>query len=168
MLLKLWITNPKSTTQLLSLTETIWNLLLHWKVNHSVFVLHFRDSITVPVCECSSYNCTGLHHFHVVLCSIKKRLAESFITCFSIINLFHSPSCLCSRERRMYNSADRHFQRENEWFQIIWHSVFCNVTLKDNSGGFYVIYKKKTTIHSLKWGITSITARSDAVVWLMY
>jgi hypothetical protein len=66
----------------------------------------------------------------------------------------------------MYKSADRHFQRENKWFQIIWHSVFCKLTLKDNSSGYYVKKKKKkkTNIHSLKGGITSITARSDTMV----
>jgi len=43
-------------------------------------------------------------------------------------------------------SADRHFQRENKWFQIIRHLVFCNPTLKDNSGGFYVKEKIMTTL----------------------
>jgi len=33
-----------------------------------------------------------------------------------------------------------------KWFQIIQHSVFCYVTLKDNSGGFYVKEKMMTTI----------------------
>jgi len=46
----------------------------------------------------------------------------------------------------MYISADKHFQRENKWFQIIRHSVFCNLTLKDNSGDFYVKEKIMTTI----------------------
>lgn len=89
----------------------------------------------------------------------------------SVINSFHRPSCLCSRERSMYDSADRHFQTESKWFKIIRHSVFCNLTLKDNSGGFYVKKKKKLWppyLNSLKGGIISITARLDIVVWLLY
>lgn len=46
----------------------------------------------------------------------------------------------------MYSSADKHFQRENKWFQIIRHSVFCNLTLQDNSGGFYVFFFNISTI----------------------
>jgi len=67
----------------------------------------------------------------------------------------------------MYNSTDKHFQRKNKWFQTIRHSVFCNLTLKDNSGGLYVkkimttvftFLKRRNYKHNCQVGYSSMNS----------